>query len=59
MGIVHEPEIRDYWSQDEHLDYSPIASPISRKHFEELTQQYIAQERGTRFSQAAEGESSS
>ena len=37
MGINILPEIRDYWSTDEKLHYSPIASRISRDRFEEIT----------------------
>ena len=37
MGINHLPEIRDYWSTDELLRYSPIADRISRDRFEEIT----------------------
>ena len=40
MGIVHEPEIRDYWSQSELLHYSPIASRISRRRFEEISRYF-------------------
>ena len=34
MGINCLPEIRDYWSMDQKLHYSPIASCIARNHFE-------------------------
>ena len=37
MGLVREPEIRDYWSNDETFHYSPIASRISRLRFEEIS----------------------
>ena len=37
MGLVREPEIRDYWSTNETFHYAPIASRISRKRFEEIT----------------------
>ena len=40
MGINRLPEIRDYWSRDEKLHYSPIASCISRDCFEEV-QRYL------------------
>ena len=40
MGIVREPEIRDYWSQSELLHYSPIAGRISRRRFEEITRYF-------------------
>ena len=40
MGIVREPEIRDYWSRNELLLYSPIASQISRNRFEEITRYF-------------------
>ena len=36
MGIVHLPEIRDYWAKDEKLHYSPIASRMSRSRFEDI-----------------------
>ncbi len=36
MGLVQEPEIRDYWSRDPTFHYSPIADRISRKRFEEV-----------------------
>ena len=36
MGVVREPEIRDYWSKSDTLHYSPIAGRISRKRFEEI-----------------------
>ena len=37
MGINELPEIRDYWSRDPCLHYSPIASRISRNRFEEIS----------------------
>ena len=37
MGITRKPEIRDYWSRDEKLHYTPIASRITRDRFEEVT----------------------
>ena len=37
MGLVREPEIRDYWSMNETFHYAPIASRISRNCFEEIT----------------------
>ena len=37
MGINCLPEIRDYWSTDETLRYSPIADRITRDKFEEIT----------------------
>ena len=37
MGLVREPEIRDYWSNDETFHYSPIADRISRLRFEEIS----------------------
>ena len=37
MGINELPEIRDYWSRDPCLHYSPIASRITRNHFEEIS----------------------
>ena len=37
MGINRLPEIRDYWSNDEYLPYSPIADRISRDRFEQIT----------------------
>ena len=37
MGIVREPEIRDYWSTNPFLHYGPIANKISRKRFEEIS----------------------
>lgn len=37
MGINRLPEIRDYWSNDEYLHYSPIADRISRDRFEQIT----------------------
>ena len=40
MGIVHEPEIRDYWYQSDLLHYSPIASRISRRRFEEISRYF-------------------
>ena len=40
MGIVHEPEIRDYWSQSHLLHYSPVASRISRRRFEEISRYF-------------------
>ena len=36
MGINELPEIRDYWSRDPCLHYSPIASRITRNRFEEI-----------------------
>ena len=37
MGLVREPEIRDYWSTSPTFHYSPIADRISRKRFEEIS----------------------
>lgn len=37
MGINHLPEIRDYWSTDPLLHYSPIADRIARDRFEEIS----------------------
>ena len=37
MGLVREPEIRDYWSNDEIFHYSPVAGRISRHRFEEIS----------------------
>ena len=40
MGIVQEPEMRDYWVLSPFLHYSPIASKISRKRFEEISRYF-------------------
>ena len=37
MGVNRLPEIRDYWSRDEKLHNSFIASRISRDRFEEIS----------------------
>ena len=37
MGICQLPEIRDYWSRDQRLHYSPISERITRDRFEEIT----------------------
>ena len=37
MGICQLLEIRDYWSRDQRLHYSPISDRISRDRFEEIT----------------------
>ena len=37
MGINKLPEIRDYWSTNEFLHYSPIADRITRDRFEQIT----------------------
>ena len=37
MGLVREPEIRDYWATDDVFHYAPIASRISRQRFEEIS----------------------
>ena len=37
MGMCNLPELRDYWSTDPYLHYSPIADRISRDRFEEIT----------------------
>ena len=37
MGLVREPEIRDYWSKDDTFRYRPISERISRKRFEEIS----------------------
>ena len=37
MGLVREPEIRDYWATDNVFHYAPIASRISRQRFEEIS----------------------
>ena len=37
MGINRLPEIRDYWSNNEYLRYSPIADRITRDRFEQIT----------------------
>ena len=36
MGIVRLPSIEDYWKKDPHLNYSPIASRISRDRFRDI-----------------------
>ena len=40
MGIVHEPEIRDYWSQPDLLHYSPISHRISQHRFAEISRYF-------------------
>ena len=37
MGLVHMPEIEDYWKKDAHFHYSPIASCISRDRFRDIS----------------------
>ena len=37
MGINRLPEVRDYWSNNEYLRYSPIADRITRDRFEQIT----------------------
>ena len=37
MGMVKEPEIRDYWAKDLTFSYHPISDKISRKRFEEIS----------------------
>ena len=37
MGVNKLPEIRDYWSTNEFLHYSPIADRITRDRFEQIT----------------------
>ena len=37
VGIVHKPELRDYWSPSDLLHYSPIAGTNSRKRFEKIS----------------------
>ena len=37
MGINQLPEIRDYWSTNEYLNYAPIANRISQDWFEQIT----------------------
>ena len=37
MGMVKEPEIRDYWTKDPTFSYHPISDKISRKRFEEIS----------------------
>ena len=37
MGLVKEPEIRDYWAKDPIFAYHPIADRISRRRFEEIS----------------------
>ena len=37
MGLVREPEIRDYCSNDDTFYYSPVAGRISRRRFEEIS----------------------
>ena len=36
MGINRLPEIRDYWSTNENLHYSPVADRITRDQFEQI-----------------------
>ena len=36
MGIHKLPDLYDYWSTDDALHYSLIASKLSRKHFMEI-----------------------
>ena len=38
MSINKLPEIRDYWSTNDYLHYSPIADRITRDRFEQITQ---------------------
>ena len=47
MGIVEEPELRDYWSRDPRLRYAPISTRISRDRFEELTRYIHFVDNGT------------
>ena len=37
MGLVKQPEIRDYWSTSDVFHYAPIADRISRRRFEEIS----------------------
>ena len=37
IGLVREPEIRDYWSNDDTFHYSPVAGRISRHRFEKIS----------------------
>ena len=37
MGMVKEPEIRDYWAKDPTFSYHHISDKISRKRFEEIS----------------------
>lgn len=37
MGINRLPELRDYWSTNPCLHYTPIASKIARDRFEEIS----------------------
>ena len=37
VGLVREPELRDYGSNDKTFYYPPIASRISRRRFEEIS----------------------
>ena len=41
MGINRLPEIRDYWSSNEYLHYSPIAYRITGDQFEQITHYYF------------------
>ena len=38
MGLIHLPDLSDYWTLDECYHYFPIASRISRKRFKEIQQ---------------------
>ena len=42
IGINRLPEIRDYWSNNEYLHYSPIADRITRDRFEQITYLHFA-----------------
>ena len=37
MGIHHLPEIRDYWSSNTYLHYTPIADRIAHDRFEQIS----------------------
>ena len=37
MGINRLPALDDYWSKDQHLNYSPVADRISRDRFREIS----------------------
>ena len=55
MGINKLPEIRDYWSTDDYLHYSPIADRITRDRFEQITWFFLFADNDTLPARGEEG----
>ena len=55
MGINRLPEIRDYWSNNEYMHYSPIADRITGDRFEQITRYLYFADNDTLSARGEEG----